>query len=78
MQIRQLQVSVKRLVAGPCGPLGKFENISFECTTEASLSTTDNPHEVYNELIKFCKGKINEELDRLEGKQVDLDDEIPF
>ena len=70
MQIRQLQVSVTRLVAGPIGPLAKYENITFSCQVEASLSTTDNPHEAYDELTRFCKDKINSEMDRLEGKVV--------
>ncbi len=67
MDIRQIQVSVRRLVAGPIGGLGKFENVTFECTLEASLGKTDNLHECYDKLMKICKSKVNQELDRLEG-----------
>lgn len=70
MNIRQIQVSVRRLVAGPVGGLGKFENVTFECTLEATLGTTDNVHEAYDALMKICKSKVNQELDRLEGVAV--------
>jgi len=68
--IKEVSVRVKRLVAGPIGGLGKFENVTFEVEATADVEKDDNPHEVYDNLLAFCKDKINFELDKLEGKIV--------
>lgn len=65
MPIKNIRVSVKRLVA-----LAKYENVTYECEAEASVLDDENPHEVYDNLLTFCKDKVGAELDRLQGKVV--------
>lgn len=70
MQVKEITARVKRLVAGPIGGLDKFENVTFECEVVVLLDHEANPHEAYDQAMKFCKSKVNQELDRLEGKVV--------
>ena len=70
MRVTEVHVNVKRLVAGPIGGLGKYENITFECGLVVSIDHDANPHEAYDQAVRFCKDKINQELDRLEGKVI--------
>lgn len=63
MKIQQISVSVKRLIA-----LKKYENVTYETGVVVSVEEGDNPSEVHDTALQFCKAKILAEMDRLEGK----------
>lgn len=60
MPITQVSVSVRRLIA-----LAKYENVTYEASATATVDASEDPHEVYNNTLDFCKDKILAEMDRL-------------
>lgn len=62
-KITEVSVGVRRLIA-----LAKYENVTYECNVTATVSDEENPQEVYQELLSFCKDKIGSEVDRLQAR----------
>ena len=60
--ITELTVTCRRLIALP-----KYENVLYECTATVTLDPSDDPDDVYEETLQFCKEKVGKELDRLSG-----------
>lgn len=63
MSIKQVRVSVKRLIA-----LKKFENVTYECEVVQTVEDGQSPHEAYDQALSFCKAKVLAEMDRIDGK----------
>jgi len=69
MNIKTISVGITRKVAGPKPAIGmvKYETIDYSINAEASLTEDDNPHKVFDDILKFCKDKLGRELDRIDG-----------
>lgn len=61
MRIKEISVTCKRLIALP-----RYENVTYECSATAEVDPQDDPDEVYEETLEFCKNKIAKELARFE------------
>ncbi len=60
MNIKQITVGIQRVIN-----LGNYENVRYECSCVAEVGPNDEPIDVYQSALQFCKENVGAEVDRL-------------